>query len=309
MPAPTIARLAHCFLTQEASAYRPRIQKLPLADPRAVARFYGFAGDPFLGRAEPELLARLPGYRRVGNALARAMADGMSPALLVVPDGMGREMLPALLGHVLASSRTELLELPLEPESSDLVLLKSILRELGAGDFWPDRLGIQPLAELARAALLDRARAAGPRPVFLVLAAPGLGPEGLRFVKWLAALEVGGRPAANLVLAGDAGLPAVLRHRDLAGLASRIYVAELLSPLSGAEIREYLHAKWRRAHAERDLFSPEAIAFIHAATGGIWREVDNLAHNALLAAFNAGKPEVDAQVLAPLATLEQKENC
>ena len=55
-----------------------------------------------------------------------------------------------------------------------------------------------------------------------------------------------------------------------------------------------------RAGAERDLFSPAAIAALHDAVGGTLREVDRLAQAALREAARHKRRLIDAEHIQPL---------
>src|SRR5581483_4852937 len=72
-----------------------------------------------------------------------------------------------------------------------------------------------------------------------------------------------------------------------------------LRPLSAAEVAAYVHARLERAGAQEParLFTPDALARVAEASGGIPRVVNVLCDASLMTAFAAGSATVTAAVV------------
>jgi type II secretory pathway predicted ATPase ExeA len=79
----------------------------------------------------------------------------------------------------------------------------------------------------------------------------------------------------------------------LAALDQRIGLRYTMPPKSDTETSSYLHHHLKLARREHTLFSDDAAAPVHQTSRGYPRAVDNLALQALVAAFAADKAIVD----------------
>ena len=85
-----------------------------------------------------------------------------------------------------------------------------------------------------------------------------------------------------------------LRLAHLEPLAQRITVRYALPRLDRAATRLYLEHRLRLAGVDRPLFDEPALESLFAASGGLMRQVDSLAHHALAAAALGRARLVDA---------------
>jgi len=100
-----------------------------------------------------------------------------------------------------------------------------------------------------------------------------------------------GAPFAALLI-GQPTLRQRLRLGVLAALDQRISVRYALAGMSAAETADYITHHLKIAGRTDTLFSADALTLIHNASRGYPRAVNNLAVNALTAAF-APKPATD----------------
>ena len=109
-----------------------------------------------------------------------------------------------------------------------------------------------------------------------------------------------GRPALQVVLAGQPELESRLAARGRKGLRSRVAVTARLGPLTPDEVAAYVRARLEHAKArDLDLFTPDALARLAALSGGIPRTINVLCEAALTSAFadgqhHIGRPTIDA---------------
>ena len=101
-----------------------------------------------------------------------------------------------------------------------------------------------------------------------------------------------GAPFAAL-LVGQPTLRQRLRLGVLAALDQRITVRYALAGMTAAETADYITHHVKIAGRTDTLFSADAITLIHNASRGYPRAVNNLAVNALTAAFARDSPIVD----------------
>ena len=79
----------------------------------------------------------------------------------------------------------------------------------------------------------------------------------------------------------------------LAALDQRIGLRYAMAPMTGEETSSYLRHHLNLAGRSDTLFSDDAVALIHQTSRGYPRAVNNLAVQALVAAFAADKAIVD----------------
>ncbi len=136
----------------------------------------------------------------------------------------------------------------------------------------------------------------GKQPVVLIDEAHAMPVETLDEMRRLCDLEANQRRLLKLVLFGQPELEAVLLRADMRQLRERITHSFTLAPLAGEALAQYLDFRLRAAgHRGPSPFTPAAIELIGAASQGLARRINILADKALLAAFAAGKQQVDAK--------------
>lgn len=137
-------------------------------------------------------------------------------------------------------------------------------------------------------------------PVFLLDEAHLLHQDTLDHLHILLNYEWDSRALLSIVLVGLPELRerfALNCHRPL---YSRLHTRLVIEPASLADSTEYLRYRLRRAGCERDLFSEEAVALLHEASGGLHRELDRLSTHALRRAATSRHHRVERDHVAAL---------
>ncbi len=255
--------------------------------------FFGLGEAPFRITPDPRFLHVDPAVESVLGAVTTGITERAGLVLLVGEVGTGkttlvRRLLDTLPDHV----RTVLVLHPTVgfEEILDHVLLELGLPVTGGG---ADVL-LERLAEFLR----EHARDGGTVAIFFdeaqalrdstLAALPGL----------LDLVTAGGRPALQLVLAGQPELDGRLAAPDVAALRARVRVTARLAPLSSEGVAAYVRARLERAQArDPDLFTPDALARLAALSQGVPRVINVLCESALVAAFAEGQPRITAPII------------
>lgn len=127
----------------------------------------------------------------------------------------------------------------------------------------------------------------GKRVVVFVEESQGMPLETLEEIRLLSNLETRNDKLLQIVLFGQPELDNNLRNPGIRQLRDRITHSFTLSPLTAAEIREYLMFRMRAAgYHGPDLFSEAVVRLIARGSAGLTRRVNLIADKALLAAFS-----------------------
>ncbi|NLX14661.1 MAG: AAA family ATPase [Phycisphaerales bacterium] len=130
--------------------------------------------------------------------------------------------------------------------------------------------------------------------VALIDEAQNMSPETLEHLRMLGNIEKDSSKLLQIVLTGQPGLARTLQHPHLEQLRQRIFCSCQLKPLQRDQTRHYLRYRLSVAGAgEKELFTAEAFDLIHDRSGGLPRMINQIADNALLAAYSAGLKTVD----------------
>ena len=92
------------------------------------------------------------------------------------------------------------------------------------------------------------------------------------------------RPPLKMLLVGQEPLRAALRRAQHADLANRISVRHHLRPLSREQTCRYIDYQLSQAGGDAKLFDDSVKTAIHDFTGGVPRQINNLATACLLQA-------------------------
>ena len=255
---------------------------------------YGLRAKPFSKTPDPAFLYP---SRQHAEALARLShaVEERELAVLTGEVGAGKTTLTRALVDAFADRcRFSFVVNPALPPAQ---LLEAVAQGFGIrgarrkADVW------SALGE--RLAALD---AEGRLPVVIVdeaqLLAGRAAYDELRLLTNLAADD---HPLVGLVLVGQPELRARLRAKGGEAFAQRVGIAYHVGALDAEETNRYLAHRLRVAGRAEPLFTADAVAAVHARTGGLPRRVNQLAANALLEGFAREAARVDAGIVAAAA--------
>ena len=139
-----------------------------------------------------------------------------------------------------------------------------------------------------------REYAAG-RPVVLIVdEAQNLGIRGLEEIRMLSNVNAQKDYLLHVILVGQPELRSLLQSPQLRQLTQRVSVAYHLKRLTDEEVRQYILHRVTHVGGSADLFEPEAIGLIAAASEGIPRLVNTFCDLALVYAYSEEKSTVGA---------------
>ena len=139
-----------------------------------------------------------------------------------------------------------------------------------------------------------REYAAG-RPVVLIVdEAQNLGIRGLEEIRMLSNVNAQKDYLLHVILVGQPELRTLLQSPQLRQLMQRVSVAFHLKALTDDEVRQYIVHRVTLVGGKADLFAPEAVRLIAAASDGIPRLVNTFCDLALVYAFSEERKTVGA---------------
>lgn len=250
--------------------------------------FFGFARPPFERDLPADQLFRAPALDEL-HARLIYLAETRSLGLVYSEPGCGK------------TTALRRFKEALHPDQVRVVYIHDT--GVNAGDLYRQlalELGIEPQWSRAmtfRAIQQEIARLAKERRLTVLLIideAHRLRPDVLAELPLLANFEWDSGARLALLLCGQAGLRQRLRMAELEALAQRITVRCNLRGVDRDTTRLYLEHRLRVAGVDRPLFSEPATEAIFNASGGVFRKIDALAHNALSAGAAARARIVDA---------------
>ncbi len=264
---------------------------------------FGLNEHPFSLTPDTQFYFNSPGHRDVLNTLLLALkhSEGFIKVIGEVGTGktlLGRKLLTALSDRFI----TAYIPNPyLTPEE-----LKWFLAEEIGIPYHSEMPSYQLLREITQR-LIDLA--SQKRQVVLIVdEAQSMPRETIEALRLLTNLETEKSKLLQVVLMGQPELDDVLRQPDLRQLNQRIVFAETISCLSRRQVIDYVNYRLTSAGCKKTLFSKSALNLLYAASAGVPRLINILAHKALLAAYgkSALKVERKHMVRAVLDTAEAK---
>jgi type II secretory pathway predicted ATPase ExeA len=148
--------------------------------------------------------------------------------------------------------------------------------------------------------LIDSYRS-GTNAALIIDEAQNLSTEVLENVRLLSNFETANDKLLQIFLVGQPELGARLNASELRQLKQRVALRYHLRPLNLVECRDYIARRLEVANGNISLFTPEAIEFIHAYSGGIPRVVNILCDNGLLTAYALRKRAVESAMIEEVA--------
>ena len=215
------------------------------------------------------------------EALIYAISQGEGIIKVTGEVGSGKTMLCSMMQARLPAN-VESVYLA-NPSVSPAEILQAIALELHLKP--PRDAGHFEVMQMLNTHLLER-HAAGRQVVIFVEESQSMPIATLEEIRLLSNLETAHSKLLQIVLFGQPELEDNLRQPEIRQLRERITHSFRLSPLTPAEVGDYLNFRLRAAgYRGPDLFSPSLVNAVARASHGLTRRVNLIADKALLAAF------------------------
>lgn len=248
---------------------------------------WGFTRTPFTKDLAPSMLHRHPGH---AEAVARIAWCVEEAAIGVVTGevGAGKTVAArAALGELDASRHT-VIYLG-NPAVGARGIYTAIVARLGHAPHFHKASLIPQAADALAAEATERGR----RVVLAVDEAHLLAADQLEELRLLTNADMDSASPFALLLIGQPTLRHRLRLGAFAALDQRVALRYALPPMSQPDTADYVTHHLTLAGRSDTLFSDDALARIHKAARGLPRAVNNLAMQALIAAYATGASIVD----------------
>jgi type II secretory pathway predicted ATPase ExeA len=248
---------------------------------------YGFTRMPFGRDLAPGMLHRHAAHNQACARITWCIAE-RAIGVITGEAGAGKTASVRTVLAGLDPSRHNIIYLP-NPMIGVRGLHEAIIATFGGA---PSLMTSRLIAQ-ASAALAAERDERGRTPVLVIDEAHLLRYEQLETIRMLTNHSMdAGSPLACL-LVGQPTLRRTMKLAVLAALEQRVAVRYTMPPMTSAETTSYITHHIKLAGRSDTLFSDDAAALIHTTARGYPRAVNNLAIQALVATYAAGKTIVD----------------
>jgi general secretion pathway protein A len=255
--------------------------------------YYGLTEPPFDITPNPRFLFYSAKHREAYNHLLYGIRERKGFVQLTGEVGAGKTTLCRAMLEQLNTDNYST-ALILNPILNADEMMKAIATEFGLDVRGMDRL--DTIARINDFLLWNLEQ--GKDAVLIIDEAQNLTEDLLEQVRLLSNLETDNRKLLQIVLMGQPELREILNSPKLRQLRQRITVRYHLSPLSPAEINEYIQHRLHVSGANgTPHFTRPALWRIHHYTGGIPRLVNAVCDKALLAGFVNQRQELGYRVV------------
>jgi type II secretory pathway predicted ATPase ExeA len=256
---------------------------------------YGFSTTPFGRALAPSMLHRHRGHAEAVARIGYLVAES---ALGVLTGEVGAGKTVAVRAALAALDPTRYTVIYCaNPTIGARGLYATIVTALGG----TPRFHTAPLIAQAADALAAETAERGRQVVLVLDEAHLLDPAQLEAIRLLSNAEMDSVAPFAAVLIGQPTLRRRIKLGQFAALDQRIALRYAITGMDQAETAGYLAHHLKLAGRADTLISDDAAALIHATARGLPRAVNNLALQALVAAYAAGKAIVDESARAAVA--------
>jgi len=213
---------------------------------------------------------------RFGQALARLefFRRQSECARVVGQTGVGTTSLLGLFRESMPRNRYRTVYLHLNG-MTPTAFLRLIVARLGESPrMGKDRLFLQ---------IIDRIENGEAKTVLIFDEAHLISPQSLTDLRLLACSSATGSGALKILLSGQEPLLETLKRSALADLDNRISIRCRLRPLSKPRTSAYIDHRLRMAGGNEKIFASEAKEIVHDYSGGVPRQINNIATACLIA--------------------------
>lgn len=220
-----------------------------------------------------EALSRLAFFQKEGHI-----------ALILGQTGIGKSSLLRCFTRSLPQNRCQPLYLSLTSLSSN-ALLRSIVSLLEEKPkFGKDRLFAQ---------IVDKIQKSEAETLLVIDEAHLISSQALTDLRLLASCGFESNLPLKIILCGQESLGSLLKQSLHADFLHRIALRCRLFPLSSTQTAAYIDHRLRRSSASEKIFDQEAKSLIHDYSGGIPRQINNIATVCLIKAASQNTQLID----------------
>jgi general secretion pathway protein A len=248
---------------------------------------FQFTSQPFAERMSATALWQDDRMQQ-GLARLRYLAEQATIALVTGGSGVGKSALLKRFLYELHGPRWQPVYLHLTHLPA-VGLLKLLVDKLGEAP----RRGKERLFEQ----ILQKARQADGGLLVILDEAHLVDPTALVDIRLLISSALDDAPPLKFVLAGQEPLRQTLRQSSHADLLNRISVRFHLPPLNKEQTTSYIDFQVKQAGGSDKLFDPAVKNMIHDYSGGVPRQINNLATACLLQAAAQNATRISESML------------
>jgi general secretion pathway protein A len=262
--------------------------------------FYGLSELPFSDAVNPKYFYKTDGHDEALIRLMLAVRHDLSLGLVTGPSGSGKTLLSQMLLQNLDPAKVEPALILVSPGMSKTALLKALMGELELPV--PEGLFVSAQELLSR--IQDRVielHREGRKLVVLIDECHFLAPDSLHMIRTLSNIETAEQKLVTILLFGEDRFLKRLEHPSYESLRNRMYLRSDLKPLTAADTEQFVKYRLMLAGRLDDLFTPEAFAALHEASGGIGRRINKLCTLALLEGFVKQAPVITDELVRAAA--------
>ena len=238
---------------------------------------FALSAHPFAEKPPIEWLLR---DESTEQALARLKFFQQQGAIALITGqtGLGKSSLLRLFIHQLPQNRFHPVYLHLTPLNAN-AFLRLIITKLGEKPLMgKDRMLLQ---------ILDRINLNDKCTLFIIDEAHLIDPKILTDLRLLIS-SIDEEVSLKILLCGQESLNQILKRSSYADLVHRITLQFVMQPLSKEKTAAYIDYRITKAGGSTKIFEPEAKELIHDYTGGVPRQINNVATACLINAAARG---------------------
>ena len=258
---------------------------------------FGLTGQPFQLTPDARFWFGSRTHRKAMAYLGYGLAQSEGFITVTGEIGAGKSTLVAHLMATIDRARLNAISLvSTQVEGDDM--LRLVAQGLGLATGAVEKARLLDAVEQR----LDEELRAGKRTLLVVDEAQNLPVSSLEELRMLSNFQRSGRALIQIVLLGQPEFRDKLAAPGLEQLRQRVIASHHLDAMGEDELEAYVRHRLELVGWQgRPDFAPEAFAALHAASGGIPRRVNQIAHRLMLNAAVEGEDRIGAAAIAAVA--------
>jgi type II secretory pathway predicted ATPase ExeA len=259
---------------------------------------FGLKQEPFNITADPAFLYLSRSHREALAQLAYGIKARKGFVVLTGEVGTGKTtLINGLLDELDSDTRTALI---FSHIANPFDLLRYTCNEFGLRSPQHSRYDFYEYLALLNDYLFESYRS-GKNCALIIDEAQNLSSEVLESVRLLSNFETSKDKLLQILLVGQPELSDRLNSQELRQLKQRVTVRYQLRSLTLKECQAYISSRLQVAGGDPMLFTPKAVEFIYACSGGIPRVINVICDGALMTAYGLRKTYIDDSLIRQVA--------
>jgi len=258
--------------------------------------FFGFQKDPFSDSLNLDFYFRTERNEQALFKMIMCVEHNISLGLVTAESGLGKSLLGQKLLVNLSEMKYQTALVLVTPGMSRANFLKELCFELTGDESIFDIRDSHTVLKHLQNEVIDLYER-GKKSVVIIDEAHFLSSKSLHTLRTLSNIEVPDKKLITCILLAERNFLKRMKHSSYKSLESRMYIREMLLPLTRSEVEQYIKFRIVAANGSVEIIDENVYDAVYEKTDGVCRRINKIMTLSFINAFFASQKRITSDII------------